>query len=200
MSDYTIYRVSDGEIVFSVKCDESLLNIYLSDGLAYLDGNFRSSEFFVNNGEAVEYSESVRVTKASRPLHAAEWSNVSMSWVDTRPLDDLKAAKWGQIKAQRDASEFGLFSWAGHTFDGDEAAQRRINLAVMGAQAAMAAGDAGWSVDWTLADNTSLALSASDMIGVANALGANIAQAHAAARAKRQQIEQAATKEELDAI
>lgn len=131
-------------------------------------------------------------------IHQFNW--VTKQWEDPRTLADLKAEKWASVKAQRDAQEFGAFTWSGHTFDGDEAAQRRINLAVMGAQAALLAGDAGWSVAWTLADNTSVNLSAADMMGVANALGANIAQAHAAARAKRQQIQQAATKEELDAI
>lgn len=130
--------------------------------------------------------------------HAFNWS--TKQWEDPRTLADLKAAKWEQVKAQRDAAEFGLFQWTGHSFDGDEAAQRRINLAVMGAQAALIAGDTAWSVDWTLADNTSLTLSASDMMGVANALGANIAQAHTTARAKRQQIEQATTNGELETI
>lgn len=131
-------------------------------------------------------------------IHIFNWAG--KQWEDPRTLADLKAAKWEQVKAQRDAAEFGLFQWTGHSFDGDEAAQRRINLAVMGAQAALIAGDTAWSVDWTLADNTSLTLSASDMMGVANALGANIAQAHTTARAKRQQIEQATTNGELETI
>lgn len=131
-------------------------------------------------------------------IHEFNW--VTKQWEDPRTLSDLKAEKWESVKAQRDAQEFGSFTWSGHTFDGDEAAQRRINLAVMGAQAAIIASDVGWSVDWTLADNTSVNLSASDMIDVANALGANIAQAHTVARAKRQLIEQAANIEELDLI
>lgn len=130
--------------------------------------------------------------------HVFNWA--TKQWEDPRTLADLKSAKWEQVKAQRDAAEFGLFTWAGHAFDGDEAAQRRINLAVMGAQAALIAGDAAWSVDWTLADNTSLTLSASDMMGVANALGANIAQAHTSARAKRQQIQAATSVAELEAL
>lgn len=123
-----------------------------------------------------------------------------MEWEDVRPFDQQKSYKWERAKSERNNQEFGPFAWSGYTFDGDEPAQRRINLATMGAQAALIAGDAAWSVDWTLADNTSLTLSASDMIGVANALGANIAQAHATARAKRQQIEQATTNGELDLI
>ena len=177
MSDYTIYRVSDGEIVFSVTCDESLLHIYLSDGLAYLDGNFRSSEFFVNNSEAVEYSESVRVTKASRPLHAAEWSNVSMSWVDTRPLDDLKAAKWAEVKAARDQTEFGPFEWNGYVFDGDESAQRRLTTAYAAAKEAIEL-NVPYSTFWKLADNSPITLSAHDKLRSAIVTGKQIGRAH----------------------
>lgn len=135
-----------------------------------------------------------------RPTQHHLWNADLMEWEDVRPFDQQKSYKWERAKSERNNQEFGPFAWSGYTFDGDEPAQRRINLATMGAQAALIAGDAAWSVDWTLADNTSLTLSASDMIGVANALGANIAQAHATARAKRQQIEQATTNGELDLI
>jgi len=200
MECFTAYDTSTGEITGLVggigatpPLDTTLTK--------YIAGEFDSGLGYVNfSGEFVPYSTEQHNTKSARPQYPARWSNVTMQWEDPRTLDDLKAAKWEQVKAQRDAAEFGLFVWSGHAFDGDESAQRRINLAVMGVQAAVIAGNSSWSVDWTLADNTSLTLSASDMIGVANALGANIAQAHALARVKRQQIEAAQTLEELDAL
>jgi len=200
MECFTAYDTSTGEITGLVggigatpPLDTTLTK--------YIAGEFDSGLGYVNfSGEFVPYSTEQHNTKSARPQYPARWSNVTMQWEDPRTLADLKAAKWEQVKAQRDAAEFGLFQWTGHSFDGDEAAQRRINIAVMGAQAAIIAGDTAWSVDWTLADNTSLTLSASDMMGVANALGANIAQAHATARAKRQQIEQATTNGELETI
>ena len=118
---------------------------------------------------------------------------------DSEILMRAKERAWGITKAQRDAKEFGPFTWGVHTFDGDANAQRRINLAVMDAQAAMQSGRE-WLIHWTLADNDVVTLSAHDMISVAMAMGANINQAHEWARAKRAQIEAATTVAEIDAI
>jgi hypothetical protein len=103
------------------------------------------------------------------------------------------------VKAARDAREFGEFVWSGHSFDGDIQAQRRLNLAVMAAQMALQT-NAPWSIDWTLADNAVMTLSASDLVAVVEALGANIDAAHEDARAKRALIEAATTVADLDAI
>lgn len=123
----------------------------------------------------------------------------SKTWIDRRTLDDRKAERWASVKRKRDAAEFGPFSWGALTFDGDAESKSRLSLAAMAAQAAIAAGD-GWSVDWTLADNSTVTLSAADVIGVVQAMGANITAAHQAARIKRAAIEAATTVEELDAI
>lgn len=128
--------------------------------------------------------------------HIWQWAPV-FAWVPD--LTASRASAWSAVKRERDAREFGTFEHAGATFDGDEAAQRRINLAVLGAQAALSAGQP-WSIDWTLADNSVITLSASDMIAVAESLGANIQAAHDWARDLRVQIEAAQTVEQLDAI
>lgn len=198
----TLYNNKSFEIiaVVQVGCLDDL-DAYKNEDTSYVIGAFVMNESYIGfDGVVHKYTDDQKQNKQNKPHHHATWSNHLMQWIDLRSIDELKGSKWALAKVERNAGEFGLFEWAGHSFDGDEAAQRRINLAVMGAQAALIAGNSSWSIDWTLADNTSLTLSASDMIGVANALGANIAQAHAVARAKRQQIEQAATREELDAL
>jgi hypothetical protein len=129
------------------------------------------------------------------PAHTWDWS--TKAWVLT--LDAAKGAKWAAVKAARDAREFGEFVWSGHSFDGDIQAQRRLNLAVMAAQMALQT-NAPWSIDWTLADNAVMTLSASDLVAVVEALGANIDAAHEDARAKRALIEAATTVADLDAI
>lgn len=128
-----------------------------------------------------------------------EFNWVTKQWEDPRTLEDFKQAKWEAVKAARDAREFGPFTWNGHVFDGDREAQRRLNLAVLGAQQALAL-NTPWSIDWTLADNSVLNLSAADLVAVVAALGANIDAAHEEARAKRTLIEQATTKQELDSL
>lgn len=114
-------------------------------------------------------------------------------------LQDKKESAWDVVKLQRDAREFGPFTYNGNTFDGDEAAQRRINLAVLGAQSALASGQP-WSIDWTLADNSVVTLSAGDIVGVAEALGASIASAHEWARGLREQIDAAQTVEQIESV
>ena len=132
-----------------------------------------------------------------RPSDSAVWSWSSKSWVPD--IDLAKVNAWHSVKAARNGREFGPFTWGGHVFDGDIDAQRRINLAVLGAQVALAAGQP-WSVDWTLADNSFVTLSASEMVGVAEAMGASINAAHEWARGLRIQIESATTIEELEAV
>jgi hypothetical protein len=106
---------------------------------------------------------------------------------------------WSRIKGARDAAEFGVFTWSGHTFDGDESAQRRLAMAEQAAQRAVAAGLSP-TIDWTLADNTAVTLSAQDVIAAFAAMTDNIRAAHDKARALRAQIEAATTVEQLEAI
>lgn len=135
----------------------------------------------------------------ARPTQHHEFDYATKQWVDPRTLDDLKAEKWAAVKAARDAQEFGPFSWGALTFDGDAESKSRLSLAAMAAQAAIASGQV-WEVDWTLADNSTVTLSATDVIGVVQSMGANITAAHQNARIKRAAIEASQTIEELDAI
>lgn len=130
------------------------------------------------------------------PAEWYEWNWQSKAW--EFDLNSAKEAAWLLIKANRNGREFGPFSWSGHVFDGDIDAQRRINLAVLGAQVALGSGQP-WTVDWTLADNSFVTLSAADMVGVAEAMGASINAAHDWARGLRIQIDAASTIEELEA-
>lgn len=128
--------------------------------------------------------------------HIWQWAPV-FAWVPD--LTASRASAWLAVKRERDKREFGAFEHAGMMFDGDEASQRRINLAVLGAQAALAAGQA-WSIDWTLADNSVATLDAADIVGVAESLGANISAAHEWARGLRTQILAAQSVEAIDAL
>ena len=51
------------------------------------------------------------------------WSKEQNGWIDGRDLDQKKADKWVEIKAARDAQEFGTFDWGGYTFQCDEVSQ-----------------------------------------------------------------------------
>lgn len=111
-------------------------------------------------------------------------------WVDPRTLDEIKAQKWEEIKSQRDQLEFGGFEFENKLYDSDQVSQGRI----MGAAAA--------EVDqtWTLADNSTVELTAQQLKELYAALQAHIAGVHERGRIARQKIETALTYEEIEAV
>lgn len=111
-------------------------------------------------------------------------------WIDTRTLDEIKAQKWDEIKSQRDQLEFGGFEFEGYIYDSDQVSQGRI----------MGAASAGIGQTWTLADNTTVALTASQLQQLYTALQTHIASVHERGRIARQLIYEAETREEVEAI
>ena len=111
-------------------------------------------------------------------------------WVDPRTLDEIKAQKWAEIKVMRDSLEFGGFEFEGGVYDSDQASQGRI----------MGAAVAGIDQVWTLADNTTAELSASQLQQLYAALQAHIASVHERGRIARQLIFEAETKEQVEEI
>lgn len=111
-------------------------------------------------------------------------------WIDPRTIDEIKAQKWTEIKSERDQLEFGGFEFEGNIYDSDQVSQGRI----MGAAAA------GVDQTWTLANNTTVALSALQLQQLYAALQAHIASVHERGRIARQLIFDAETKEQVESI
>lgn len=132
-------------------------------------------------------------------LRTWAWNAEAEAWEPAATMLALRDARWSQIKAQRDAVEFGGYTWDGSTFDSDRESQARIMGAVQMAVLAAAAGQP-FAIAWTLADNTVRTLSGADMVAVGLALGQHVATAHAVGRAMREQIEAAQSAEDLATI
>ena len=111
-------------------------------------------------------------------------------WIDPRTLDEIKAQKWDEIKSQRDQLEFSGFEFEGNTYDSDQVSQGRI----------MGAVSAGVDQTWTLADNTTVNLTASQLQQLYAELQAHIASVHERGRIARQLIFDAETKDQVEAI
>lgn len=136
------------------------------------------------------------VTKPAQPSPWCEWNRAAKAWADPRTLAELRAARWAEIKLARAAAEAAPLAVDGRVFDADADSQRRIAGAV---QLAVIA-PAGWSLDWTLADNTTATLTAAEVIAVGVALGQQVSAVHAVARLLRTQIESAEDAPEINAI
>lgn len=122
------------------------------------------------------------------PYHVFNYE--TRQWVDTRAIDELKSQKWAEIKAQRDQLEFGGFEFDGNAYDSDQVSQGRILGAAL----------AGIDQTWTLADNTTVSLTASQLQQLYAALQSHIASVHERGRIARQLIYEAETKEEVESV
>lgn len=134
----------------------------------------------------------------ARPTPSHTWSWESHAWV-LRALEDVRAVKWEEIKAARDAAEVAGFPYMGKVIDSDPRSVQRLTGAVQAAQEAIKLGQP-FAIEWTCADNTVLALDAESMTGMPAALALYANQLHEQARALRAVIAAAQTPAEVAAI
>lgn len=125
------------------------------------------------------------------------------TYVADAAVDDIETArarKWADIKAVRDRLENGGFDMPDvGRFDSDADSRARIVGAVTAAKIAQDAGQP-FSVEWTLADNTTVMLNAEQVISVGFAMLTHITSTHEKGRVLRAQIDAAEDVDSLNAI
>lgn len=127
------------------------------------------------------------------------WQYVEIPKEPEPTMDELKVAKWVEIKSKRDALEQSGVAYLGKVIDSDTVSVQRIAVAVQAAQAAISA-STDFTLDWTCQDNTVLTMTAAQVVGMSVALATYSNQLHQTARELRDQIEAATTVDELDSI
>jgi hypothetical protein len=123
-------------------------------------------------------------------IYRRQWSVVE------RPLDEIKAAAKSRVGERRLRAETGGFVYAEKTIDSDRDSILRITSAATTA-ATMRSVGAEFSVEWTCADNTALALDAQGLAGMQVALAMHGHACHLRARALKDQIEAATSLAEI---
>lgn len=113
-----------------------------------------------------------------------------------RTIDEVKAAKIAELKAERDSREVEPIIYNGNSYDYDDKARERINAAII----ALDVQGADASIDWTTADNADVKVTANDLRMVI-AMVANRSNAlHIAYRVAKAKVEQATTVAEVEAV
>ena len=130
------------------------------------------------------------VSVGTSPSEFHVFNYISRTWVDPRTLDEIKAQKWIEIKSDRDRLEFGGFEFEGNIYDSDQVSQGRI----------LGAASAGVDQIWTLANNSTRLLTASQLQQLYATLQMHIAAAHDRGRIARQLIYEATNKEQIEAV
>ncbi|WOQ33651.1 DUF4376 domain-containing protein [Acinetobacter baumannii] len=170
-----------GEVIGHIFGNDEMIKLNTPEGCIALDDPPFPNMFF-------QKGKWVSIPTQPSPYHIFNYE--TKKWVDNRSLEDVKKHKWEHIKQQRDQFEYGGFEFDGGIYDSDQVSQGRI----------MGAAVAGVDQIWTLADNTTIDLSASQLQQLYAALQAHIASVHERGRIARQKIETALTYEEIEAV
>lgn len=137
---------------------------------------------------------------------AAEWCNNNNAMIEDKgdyyevvaipepTLDEVKANKIAELKGIRDAKEVEDIQVNGYPYDYDEKARERINAAIIALDLT------GGTITWTLADNTDKEVSANDLRFVIAMVAQRSNVLHVKYRNLKERVENATTKEQVEAI
>lgn len=113
-------------------------------------------------------------------------------------LEELKIIKRAEINAARDEAEQGGFSYMGKMFDSDQVSCLRMTAAAQAMSLLPASDDS--TITWTCQDNSTIDLTAQELVGLVVALATWSNTCHEKATALKAQIDAAKTAEELEKI
>lgn len=152
------------------------------------------------NAQTQYHTDAGPVDIPPRPTLGHDFDWVTKTWLPN--LDRAKAEKWEEIKAARDAAKQMPLATPYGDFDADPAGRSNIvdvAQAVQTLAQTLAPLDQP-TVNFTLHDNTTVTLTAQQMIEVAKLLFQQVQTAHEHGRALRAAIEAATSVEAVEAI
>lgn len=194
--NYAIYNRTSGEIIQTCLAD----NI---DSLSHLINSTQNAvecpEDLNNSKYYVDVDTETFVEFPPKPQTWYVWNWTTHSWEDPRTLQNYQDIKWEEIKRSRDAAINAPLTTPYGVFDADPSSRANISNAVLYLQTLEQQGTPG-TVDWTLADNSTITLNYQEMSQVGLLLGQRTNAAYDTARALRTQIYAATTVAEVEAI
>ena len=176
---------TSGKIESRISGNTDMINLNTGSNALFIDDIEPRSP---NDYWDFDLHQFVSIGNPPTPNHTFDY--VIKEWVDLRTLDEIKAQKWTSLKTQRNAFEFGGFTFEGNVYDSDQVSQGRI----------LGAASAGVDQIWTLANNSTRLLTASQLQQLYATLQMHIAAAHDRGRIARQLIYEATNKEQIEAV
>lgn len=116
---------------------------------------------------------------------------------DDELLHARRECRCAEVNRLRDAKEQNSFVYLGRPFDSDAVSVQRLSGAWCTARMAVDAG-AEFAIEWTCADNTSIVLSAAELLGIVPALAAYASRLHTRARELKALIRDSEEPESID--
>lgn len=119
---------------------------------------------------------------------------------DAELLAAAKPAKIAELKAERDSKEVEPIEYGGNLYDYDDKARERINAAIIALDVQTAETKAIASIDWTMADNADVKVTADDLRCVIASVANRSNALHVAYREAKVKVEAATTVAEVETI
>lgn len=115
-------------------------------------------------------------------------------------LEEIKQRKIAELKAERDSKEVEPIEYGGNLYDYDDKARERINAAIIALDVQTAETKAIASIDWTMADNADVKVTADDLRCVIASVANRSNALHVAYREAKVKVEAATTVAEVETI
>lgn len=160
--------------------------------------NEEIKEVSIGTGTNSAYYQSIGMTEMEVELgYDEKW--YLQGYAPTKPLDELKEEKRVEINKARDEAEQGGFEYMGKVFDSDEISCLRMSCAAQ-AMALMPVSEPEQTITWTCQDNSTIDLTAAELLGLVAALAQWSNTCHEKATALKAQIDAATTNAEVEAV
>lgn len=172
-----------------------------NDIIEYIDGtydeNFNNARKWAHSHRATFNELLDRRKKIDGKLH--RFYEIKEIIISEPDLEELKVQKRIEINRARDREEQSGFKYMGKTFDSDEVSCIRIMCAAQAMQVAPMSEDVQ-TITWTCKDNTTIDLTAQDLMGLLAALAKWSNKCHQRATELKAKINEVQSKEELEKI
>lgn len=111
-------------------------------------------------------------------------------------FEELKQQKIQELKWERDKREVEPIAYNGKVYDYDDKARDRINAAII----ALDLQGEKATIEWTLADNSNITVTANDLRAVIGAVALRSNDLHVKYRTAKEKVEACKTEQELEKI
>lgn len=145
------------------------------------------------------YWDSGWVARPEKPEGEFIWNPATKVWEDPRSFEQLKEAKWEEMKERRLAALLAPLETPFGVFDADARGAMNIKDTIS-LQAALVGMGMPSEVSFTLADNTEVTLTQQQMLTVGILLGARTQEIYSKGRALRLRIDATTSPGELNEI
>lgn len=165
-------------------------------GMTEVDESVRPATHYLSGGTAIAYTAEARARLAAWPTYPATWDMATKSWVNARPLDQLKTLKWRVIKRAAQEAAVGGFIAGGFDWDSDLDTQLRMQLKWQDINEA----DGPSTVTWRTAAGVPKTLTKAQFKALARAMMSHLEAQQDKATTLRAQIQAATTPAEVAAV